>query len=112
MPARTGLSILLDHCVPRPLRRELHPYAARHASELGWQVLEDDALLAAAEKQFDVLVTTDQNMRHQQNLANYSLGIIVLMARSNRLEDLQPLIPEVLELLETIRPGDLHELKA
>lgn len=69
MPVRTTKSVLLDHCVPKPLKNFLTAFTVRHTSELRWQELEDDDLLKAAEAQFDVLVTTAQNMRYQQNIS-------------------------------------------
>src|ERR1043165_5625226 len=96
--------------MPRPLKRELRSHQVRHASEIGWQDLDDRPLLERADKEFDVLITTDRNLRYQQNLSRYSLAIIVLVARTNRLEDLLPLVPDVLSELDVIRPGGLIEL--
>lgn len=110
MPARTTKSVLLDHYVPKPLKNFLTAFAVRHTSELRWQELEDDDLLKAAAAQFDVLVTTDQNMRYQQNISQYDIGVIVLVAFSNRLESLLPLIPELSTELQHIKPGELVEI--
>lgn len=82
----------------------------RHASEIGWQDLDDRPLLERADASFDVLITTDQNLRYQQNLSRYSLSVIVLVAHTNRLEDLLPLVPEVLNELDVIQPGELVEV--
>lgn len=102
--------ILLDSCVPRPFKRELRPYPVKHTSETGWQDFDDRPLLEYADRSFDVLITTDQNLRYQQNLSRYELSVIVLIARTNRLEDLQPLVPELLDVLEEIQPGELFEI--
>ena len=56
---------------------------------------------------FDVLVTTDANLRFQQNLSQYSLAFVLLRARSNDIADLQPLMPKLLLELEQIAPGHL-----
>jgi hypothetical protein len=82
----------------------------RHASELGWQDLDDRPLLERADASFDVLITADQNLRYQQNLSRYSLSVIILVAHTNRLEDLLPLVPEVLNELGVIQPGELVEV--
>jgi predicted nuclease of predicted toxin-antitoxin system len=111
MPARTTKSVLLDHCVPKPLKNALTGFTVRHTSELRWHELEDDDLLKAAEAQFDVLVTTDQNMRYQQNLSQFNIGVIVLVAFSNRLESLLPLVPDLLTKLRRIKPGELIEIQ-
>lgn len=96
--------------MPRPLKRELRPHRVRHASELGWQDLDDRPLLERADASFDVLITTDQNLRHQQNLSRYSLSVIVLIAHTNRLEDLLPLVPDVIDAPDKIQPGELVEV--
>lgn len=103
-------TILLDSCVPRPFKRELRSYPVQHTSETGWQDFDDRPLLEHADGSFDVLLTVDQNLPYQQNLSRYDLSIIVLIARTNRLEDLQPLAPSLLDVLEIIQPGELFEI--
>ena len=58
-----------------------------------------------AEKDYDVLVTTDQNLRHQQNLPAYTIRTVVLAGRTNRLQDLLPLVPKLLEACRTLGHG-------
>lgn len=60
---------------------------------------------------FRVLLTTDQNLRYPQNLEQAGIAIIVLVARSNRLPDLVPLIPETRNALDAIVPGDVIEIQ-
>jgi hypothetical protein len=103
-------TVLLDSCVPRPFKRELRPHRVSHTSEVGWQDLDDRPLLERANTSFDVLITTDQNLPYQQNLSRYELSVIVLIARTNRLEDLLPLVPDVLNALDTIQPGEMEEI--
>ena len=69
--------------------------------------MKNGALLAQAEKQFEVLVTMDSNMKHQQNLAKFQIAVISLEAPSNRLADTRPLMPKVLVVLPTAKPGTL-----
>ena len=77
------MRILFDQGTPVPLRRHLHPCEVDTASELGWAELENGDLLAAAEEEgFDLMITTDQNLRYQQNLDERRIGIIVLMTTS------------------------------
>jgi hypothetical protein len=57
-----------------------------------------------------VLITTDQNLPYQQNLSRYTLSIIILVAHTNRLEDLLPLVPDLLEELDEIKPGEVSEV--
>jgi len=59
---------------------------------------------------FEVLLTVDQNLRHQQNLAAAGVAVVVLVAPTNRLADLLPLVPAVEMALTGIRPGDAVEV--
>ena len=74
---------------------------------IGWAGLKNGDLLTRAEQQFDVLLTMDSNMVHQQNLAMYRIAVIALKARSNRLADTRPLMPKVLAALPNTKPGVL-----
>jgi hypothetical protein len=62
-------------------------------------------LLTLASKQFDVFVTVDRNLSFQQNLASFSITVVVLQAKSNRLADLRPLVPNLLSAIESTPPG-------
>ena len=72
------MRILFDQGTPVPLRRVLTAHQVATAFEMGWSKLENGELLAKAESQFDLLITTDQNLRYQQNLAGRRLAILVL----------------------------------
>jgi predicted nuclease of predicted toxin-antitoxin system len=72
------MKILLDQGTPAPLRRALSAHRVSTAYELGWAALTNGALLEKAETDFDILITTDKNLRHQQNLAQYRLAILIL----------------------------------
>jgi hypothetical protein len=74
--------ILLDQGTPAPLRTILVGHQVSTAYELGWAALSNGELLASAEDDFDVLVTTDRNLRHQQNLTGRRLSILVLPTTS------------------------------
>jgi hypothetical protein len=76
---------------------------------MGWASVENGRLLALAEKNFDVFVTVDKNLPHQQHLPRFNLAVIVLVCRSNRLEDLKPLAPKLLASLATAKKG--HALR-
>jgi hypothetical protein len=76
------MKILFDQGTPVPLRLSLSSHAVSTAHEMGWSELDNGNLLAAAEEAFDVLVTTDRNLRHQQNLARRELAILVLPTTS------------------------------
>ena len=100
------MKVLLDECVPRKLRRELAEHEVLTVTERGWSGIKNGKLLALAEAEFDVFLTVDQNLKYQQNLKAFSISIILLVARNNRLKTLLPLMPEVKEALESIKAGD------
>jgi hypothetical protein len=72
---------------------------------IAWSGLKNGDLLKRAEQQYEVLLTMDSSMRHQQNLAKYKIAIIALQAASNRLADTRSLMPKVLIILPTVKPG-------
>ena len=77
----------------------------------GWAGLKNGELLRrAAADMFDVFVTADQNLQFQQNLSGAPLGVVVLVARSNALEDLLPLVPPLLRAVRNARPGDVRRV--
>ncbi|MBN3924904.1 hypothetical protein [Nostoc sp. NMS4] len=105
------MRILLDECVPRPLRRELSDYEVRTVVEMGWSGKKNGELLQLMiQGSFTILLTTDQNLRYQQNLQQAGVAVVVLVASSNRLPDLLPLIPSVRSVLATIAPGVVVEI--
>jgi predicted nuclease of predicted toxin-antitoxin system len=76
------MRILFDQGTPAPLRQHLVGHNVATAFERGLAELSNGELLAAAEDQFDLLITTDQSLRHQQNLTGRKLAIIVLPTTS------------------------------
>ena len=99
------MKLLIDECLPRALKRLLSEHECRTVQEMGWSGKQNGALLLLADKQFDVFVTVDQGMEYEQNLANRKIGLLVLRARSNQIEDLAPIIPAALATLRDIEPG-------
>ena len=76
---------------------------------MGWTGRRNGALLRAAEAEFDVLLTMDRNMEHQQNLPQFEIAVVLLLSGSNRLEDTEPLVPEIERVLSAgIAPGLLN----
>ena len=105
------MRILLDECVPRPLKRELRDYEVQTVTEVGWSGKKNGELLQLmAQEGFTILLTTDQNLRYQQNLQQAGVAIVVLIAPTNRLTDLLPLMPGTRNLLNTIVPGEVVEV--
>lgn len=106
MPKR----VLLDECLPRDLKKSLEGHTVRTVPEAGWAGKENGELLALASGTFDLFVTVDRNLVSQQNIANLQIGVIVLMARGNRLVDLLPLVPALRNAVEATDRGQVVRL--
>jgi len=79
---------------------------------MGWSGTRNGPLLALAAADFDVLLTADQNLEHQQDLRTLPIAVVILIAASNRIESLQPLVPELLRVLPALKRGDLVRITA
>jgi len=105
--------ILLDEQLPRQLGRHLVGHDVRTVQQESWAGLKNGALLSEAEAAgFSVLVTGDQNLEHQRNLTKRKLGIVVLGAASNALEDLLPLVARALVAIDRVKPGQVVRVTA
>jgi hypothetical protein len=103
------MRIVFDQGTPVPPRRALKEHTIATAYELGWAQLDNGELLAAAENQFDVLVTTDQNLRYQQNLGGRRLAILILP--TTNWAALRAHEARIGTAINALRPGDTVELK-
>ena len=101
----TLMRVLLDECIPRKLRDELPGHNVKTIAEMKWTGTKNGDLLKLAEVGFDVLLTVDQGIPFQQNLAGTNLALVVIVAPSNDIKDLRPSMPEVLRVLISIQPG-------
>ncbi len=100
------MRLLLDENLDWRLRRDLLDHQVESVPLIGWAGIEKGELLRkAVEAAFDVLITMDSNMVHQQNLAKYPIAVVALRAPSNRLADTGPLMPALLALLPHIKSG-------
>jgi hypothetical protein len=97
--------VLVDECVDWRLSRDILGHEVKTARQMGWSTIKNGELLALAAKDFDVFVTADRNLSFQQNLPAFTIAVIVLCAPSNRLADLQPLVPELLALIPSVKRG-------
>jgi len=102
------MRLLLDHNLDWRLREFLLPHETLTTRQMQWERYENGDLLDVAQVEFDVLLTTDTNLYHQQQIANYDLAVVVLRAYQNSMEAVTPLIGQVLDLLERIKPGEIH----
>ena len=101
------MRVLLDECLPRKLTHELPGHEVLTASERGWAGKKNGELLRLASREFNLFITVDQGLAHQQDLRRLGLAVITLVAPSNRFDSLRPLMPKVVELLGSVRPGEL-----
>ena len=103
------MKILFDHGTPPPLSRHLEGHSVDTAAEMGWETLGNGDLIDRAEQEgYEVLITTDQSMRYQQNLADRRIAIVVLLKTAwpyvrLRTEDIRAVLDE-------IQPGELREV--
>jgi predicted nuclease of predicted toxin-antitoxin system len=99
------MKLLLDECIDRRLARGLPGHFVRTVPQMGWATIKNGRLLRLAEKEFDVFVTVDRNLSFQQHLPKFDIAVAVLRAKSNRVEDLQPLAALLLAALDKMKPG-------
>lgn len=100
------MRVLLDEQLPRQLAPYLIGHDVRTVQQESWAGLTNGELLTRAEAAlFSVFLTGDQNVEFQQNISKRRLGVVVLRAGSNALEDLLPLIPAALSAIEAVGPG-------
>jgi hypothetical protein len=98
--------IIFDQNAPRPLRKFLPNHTVKTAGEMGWATLTNSDLLNAAdEARFEVLVTSDQNLTSQQNLARRRIGVVVL--GNGRWSRVQRHLSQVVAAIDAARPGTL-----
>jgi hypothetical protein len=104
------MRILLDECLPKPLKRELQGHVAHTVTEASWSGIKNGALLRLAEVNYDIFLTVDRSIEYQQTIAGLNIAVILLIGVNNRLETLRPLMPQVLDTLETIQTGQIVKI--
>ncbi|MGQ0545384.1 MAG: DUF5615 family PIN-like protein [Betaproteobacteria bacterium] len=105
------MRILLDESLPLELKSELHGHDVRTVRQEGWSSLKNGELLARSVGRFDVFLTADQNLRYQHNLGTLPVAVAVIVSRSNRIEDLRPLMSRLLDALANLQPQTLVEVR-
>lgn len=98
------MRLLLDESVPARLRRALPAHHVRTVGQMGWSGVKNGKLLALAAAAFDVFITVDKNLPHQQNLTTLPIALVVLDAVSIELPSLLPLMPELELQLSSLKP--------
>ena len=101
------MRLLLDESVPDNLRFLFLVDEAITSHYMLWAGKPDSDVLALAKDRFDAIITCDQSIPYQQNITGEGVAVIVLHGRTNTMEDLAPLIPKVLDALQTISRGQV-----
>jgi predicted nuclease of predicted toxin-antitoxin system len=106
------MRLLLDECLPQRVKFLFAEdgHDCQTVRDAGLSGKENGELLAAADKNFDVLLTIDKNIRHQQNLTGRKIAVLIIRPVSSDLEDIRPHIPEALRALRRIQPGQFMEV--
>lgn len=102
------MRILIDECTPHIVKRRLPRFDIKTVQEMGWNGVKNGRLFSLAEGQFDVLISTDQNLPHQQNLTGKKLAVITLP--SNNVTIVARLISAIEQALNSIQPGTFCEI--
>ncbi|MFZ5590181.1 MAG: DUF5615 family PIN-like protein [Pseudomonadota bacterium] len=102
--------MLLDECMGRRFARYITDHEVNTVPQMGWAGIKNGEPLTLAARQFDVLVTVDRNLFFQQRLPKYDIAVVVLRAHSNRPAVLRTLVPKMLEVLPSVRPGEIFQV--
>ena len=106
------MRLLIDECVDERLRLLFPDHDCQTARFANLAGLKNGRLLDAAEAAgFDILITADQNIPDQQNLAGRRISLVILCGRTNRLRDLEPLVPTAIASLRSIGRGDVVRIR-
>ena len=104
------MRILLDESVPGRLAPLLLGHAALTVQKRGWAGIKNGKLLSLAASEFDIFITADRGIEYQQNLASLPIAVLIVLARSNRMEDMKLLVPAILKSLNHIQPQSLYKV--
>jgi len=106
------MRVLLDESLPHDLASLILGHQVSTVRDEGWKSVKNGKLLTLAASKFDVFITADRNLEFQQNVAKLPLSVVVLLARKNRVQDLEPLLPELSALLNHLPPRTLRKVGA
>ncbi|MEI7576797.1 MAG: hypothetical protein WCK51_07885 [Armatimonadota bacterium] len=103
------MRILLDQCFPNGVSRYVFGHECVRSKDMGWNLLVDGELLEAAEQHgFQVLLTIDKGIPHQQNLSTRNIAVIVMAPIPPTVPQLVKQVPELLALLLKVEPGKAY----
>ena len=106
------MKILIDECLPDELKDSVAAmgHECQTVRRAGYGSKKNGELLALAEGRWDVLLTSDRNIKYQQNMTGRSVSVLILRAKTNRMKDLLPLMPACAEALLSIQAGQVLEV--
>lgn len=106
------MRLLLDECMPKRAKTLFAAggHSCTTVQEAGFTGKENGELLRLAENAFDVLLTLDRGIQHQQNISGRQIAVLIIRSASNDIDDIQPHIPDALLALQSIRPGIVLEI--
>lgn len=103
------MKVLLDEGVPRVIQKRLPNLSIFTVEEMKWRGIRNGRLLDLMAGEFDVLVTTDKNLRYQQNLEKRQIAAVILP--TNQIPLVIQLLPQIEEAITTIATGSFKEVK-
>ena len=107
------MRLLLDECVPRRLKSELPDHDVHTVVEMGWSAKRNGALLRLMlSEKFEGLLTVDQNIEFQQNVRASGIAVAVVIVKKNRLKEIRPLVPAIIDALSRLQPGQVVRVGA
>ena len=101
------MRVILDECLPRGLKPLMIGHSVRTVRNERWNGIKNGKLLRLIETKFDAFITVDRGLEHQQKTTSVKIGIVVLEAIDNSLPTLELLVPEILSVLDRIKPGQV-----
>ena len=106
------MRVLLDECVPKQVMSSLAGHEVRTVGRMGWSGKKNGELLRLAATRFDVFVTVDQNLAYQQDVRGLEIAVVTLVAKSNEIDTLRPLIPRLKHVLRKVKAGQVLRVHA
>ena len=106
------MRVLLDEQLPVDLSSQLLGHAVETVVDRGWAGIKNGELLRRMTGRYDVLITMDRGIEFQQKLSIVPFGIVIVRARSNRMQHLSPLVPAILAAIAATKPGHIQRVEA
>ena len=105
-----SLRVLLDECIDARFAPHVTGVETRTVLGKGWSGISNGKLLTLAQSEFDVFVTVDKNLAFQQHLPKFSIAVIVVHCKSNRVQDLLEILPELLLAISNAPKGQVTRI--